>query len=81
MAPAPLHGTELIDCAKANGKKGLEVAAQRCGYGNNLEAFEHELRKACDSIGVEIQGFNDLIAVQREGKQGVEIAPESPTQL
>ena len=78
---APLRGTDLIDCAKANATKGIEVAAQRCGYGKDLATFEHELKKAGDYIGVEIHSFNDLITSQPQQEPGIEIAPESPTQL
>lgn len=31
-----LYGTDLIDCTKANGEKGIEVVAQRCGYDQDL---------------------------------------------
>lgn len=80
---APLHGSELIDCARANASKGIEVASQRCGYGDDLSTFERELKKACDSIGVEIENFQDLAEDRTESKkeQGVEIAPDTPTQL
>ena len=30
-ASAPLHGTELVDCAQANANQGIEVAANLCG--------------------------------------------------
>jgi hypothetical protein len=79
---APLHGIELIDCAKANRKEGIAIAAQRSGYGDDLVAFEQELRKACEAIGVEIS-FHDLddtpSAMVKE--PGLEIAPETPNQL
>lgn len=79
---APLQGTDLIDCARANATKGIEVAAQRCGYGEDLPTFEHELSKAGDYIGVEIHSFDDLITDQtNRGESGVEIAPDTPTQL
>lgn len=81
-SPAPLYGTDLIDCARANGPKGIEVAAQRCGYGDDFATFERELSKAGDMIGVEIQGFHDLVTDQRKQQEpGIEIAPDSPTQL
>jgi hypothetical protein len=35
-----LQGSELIDCAIANGSQGISVAAERCGYGDNLKGFE-----------------------------------------
>lgn len=78
---APLQGTDLIDCAKANATKGIEVAAQRCGYGEDLATFEHELKQAGNYIGVEIHSFNDLIASQSEQEPGIEVSPDSPTQL
>lgn len=83
MATAPLYGTDLIDCAEANATKGIEVAAQRCGYGEDLANFERELRKAGNHIGIEIHSFNDLIKNQPKSEQepGIEVAPESPTQL
>jgi hypothetical protein len=56
----PLQGLELIDCAKANGHEDIASAAERCGYSNDLEAFEQALRRAGEAIGVEIQNFNDL---------------------
>jgi hypothetical protein len=68
LATEPLHGTELIDCAKANGITGIEAAAQNCGYGEDLTAFETQLIKACAEIGIKIQAFSDLVAMQQEGK-------------
>ena len=82
MSSERLYGTDLIDCARANGKKGIEVAAERCGYSNDLETFEHELRKACNHIGVELQSFDDLVKTPQDRReQGIEIAPESTTQF
>jgi hypothetical protein len=37
-------GTDLIDCAKANASKGVETAAKRCGYGQDVSTFEQELK-------------------------------------
>ncbi|MBE9167517.1 hypothetical protein IQ238_08290 [Pleurocapsales cyanobacterium LEGE 06147] len=80
---APLHGSELIDCARANANKGIEVASQRCGYGDDISTFESELKKACASIGVEIESFKDLTedGAYSNKEQGVEIAPDTPNQL
>lgn len=39
---APLHDNELIDCAKANAKKTIEVVSERCGYGKDIDRFERE---------------------------------------
>lgn len=79
----PLQGTELIDCAKANAKKEIEVVSERCGYGEDIAQFEEELKKACDSIGIEINDFEDLKTDEsdRDKEPKIEIAPETPTQF
>lgn len=78
----PLRGTDLIDCARANFTKGIEVTAQRCGYGQDLAAFEQALKQAGDHIGVEIHHFEDLTTDQQSSEvQGVEVGPDTPTQL
>ena len=78
-----LQGSELIDCAKANGSKGIEVASQRCGYGEDLDTFERELRKAGEHIGIKIEGFQDLITERRDDERvkGEVISPDSQSQL
>jgi hypothetical protein len=63
----PLQGIELIDCAKANVHEGAAIAAERCGYGNDLEMFEQQLEKAGKAIGVDIQSFNDLNISPNDG--------------
>jgi pyruvate-formate lyase-activating enzyme len=82
-ASTPLQGFELIDCARANGSKGIEVAAQRCGYGTDLDRFEQELKRAGDAIAVDIQSFDDLVSNSQDNSpdRGVEIGPDSQTQL
>lgn len=62
-SPVPLHGTELIDCAQANAKQGIDVAANLCGYSNDIATFERELQAATEHIGVKINGFQDLIKI------------------
>jgi len=57
----PLQGIELIDCAKANAKQGIETAAAQSGYGQDVSTFQQELKKACEGIGVEINELSDLI--------------------
>lgn len=81
--PTPLHDTELLDCAVANHRAGIAVAAQNCGYGNDLKRFQSELRKAGDAIGVNIQQFTDLANLSRRDRKqtGIEIAPETPDQF
>lgn len=78
---SPLKGTDLIDCAKANATQGIEVAAERCGYGSDLATFEKELQKAGDYIGIELHSFGDLLPNRSSQEPGVIIAPDSPTDL
>jgi hypothetical protein len=82
-APSPLTGTDLIDCARANAKQGITVAAQLSGYGQDLDRFVDQLRQACEEIGVQYHDFQDLLAStpQRGQEAGIEIAPESLNQL
>jgi hypothetical protein len=69
-----LQGLELIDCARANGNESIAIAAERCGYAQNIAIFEQELRKAGEAIGVEIQDFDDL-------KTNATDAPTLPSQI
>ncbi|MGR3277409.1 hypothetical protein ACSYAD_20120 [Acaryochloris marina NIES-2412] len=82
-ASSPLTGIELINCAKANAKKGAKLAAQRCGYPEKTEEFIAAVQDACQSIGVEIDELRDLIVDQQKVMvlPGIEIAPESPSSL
>lgn len=78
---APLRGTDLIDCARANAKKGIEVTAQRCGYGSDLATFERELQQAGKHIGVEIHGFDDLTHPGKAKQAGEAVGPDSLSEL
>jgi hypothetical protein len=82
-SPETLYGTDLIDCAKANSNQGIEVAAERCGYGNDLATFERELKKAGEHIGVEINSFGDLGAPTPFSQKdlGIVVAPDDPDDL
>lgn len=82
-ASSPLTGIELINCAKANAKKGTGFAAQQCGYQERTEEFIDAVQGACQSIGVDIDELRDLIVDQQKVKvsPGIEIAPETPTSL
>jgi hypothetical protein len=82
-APKILQRIELIDCAKANAKQGIEIAAQQCGYGNDLDLFRENLIKACQEIGVDIEQLSDLITDQQlaQERRKIEISPESSTEL
>ena len=78
----PLHGTELIDCAQANAKQGISVAAQQCGYSNDIDTFQHELTVALAQMGIKNKDFDDLLkTVALAPKLGVEIAPDTATEL
>jgi hypothetical protein len=79
---APLVGSELIDCARANSERGIEIAAIRCGYGEDIAAFERQLQKAGEHIGVKIHSFHDLNDTPNDLKEPeIVIAPESATQF
>ncbi|MFW6358219.1 MAG: hypothetical protein ACOC0N_03250 [Chroococcales cyanobacterium] len=82
-ADKPLSGTTLVDCAKANAKQGLEVAAKNCGYGNNIRAFQQELKQSCDRMGIEITELSDLITERevRIHEDGIDVAPETGSRL
>ena len=79
----PLTGIELIDCAKANAQQGIATAAELCGYGSDLNAFDRELKLACQNIGVDVKELSDLITTQQMMKQGmgIEVAPDTPSEL
>ncbi|NJL87565.1 MAG: hypothetical protein HC886_18805 [Leptolyngbyaceae cyanobacterium SM1_1_3] len=79
----PLDGVILIDCAKANAKQGLAVAAKQCGFGDDTERFMQVLKQACEDMGIELNQIEDLITEQQRVKQqgGFEVAPETPADL
>ncbi|MCU0570987.1 MAG: hypothetical protein MUF49_31020 [Oculatellaceae cyanobacterium Prado106] len=77
----PLQGTDLIDCARANSMEGITAAAERCGYGHDLNAFERQLEQACQAIGVDIHSFRDLLVTNTGDRTGVEFAPDSTIQI
>jgi hypothetical protein len=82
-ASEPLTGIELVDCAKANAGQGVTVAADLCGYGQNIPRFQQALQQACQQIGVEISSLSDLITDQQTVLQtgGIEVAPDTPNDL
>lgn len=79
----PLTGIELISCAKASATAGASTAANNCGYGENVDQFRTELKAACASMGVDIDGLADLLTEQQQIMQegGIEIAPETAEDL
>lgn len=79
-----LQGIELINCAKANAKQGVAVAAEQSGYGQNVGLFIENLHKACQQIGVNIDELDDLITDQQIAKKDrnmTEISPETTSKL
>jgi hypothetical protein len=79
---SPLTGVVLVDCAKANAEQDVETAAQRCGYGEDVTAFETALRSACEDMDIDIKSFADL-SVDRQLKRarGIEVAPDTQGNL
>lgn len=82
-SPTPLQGIELIDCAKANAKQGINTATELSGYGQDINTFQRELKHACKSIGVEIDELSDLITNQQTILEdgGIEVVPDTPSEL
>lgn len=79
-----LQGIELIDCAKANAKQGVGVAAALSGYEQNVDLFIENLQEACQQIGVNISELEDLITdqqVAKENRQVIEISPDTVDEL
>ncbi len=80
----PLKGTELVDCAKANAKQGIETAAYQCGYGEDLNTFARELRKACEEMNLQVKELSELITDQDMILQlgtGEIVAPDTASEL
>lgn len=81
----PLKGIELIDCARANAKHGLEETAKLAGYGEDVGDFKQELQQACHDIGVEIKELSELIPPEQvmgyKAQRGIEVAPDSISDL
>lgn len=79
-----LQGIELINCAKANAKQGLPLAAEKAGYQKDVDLFTKNLQLACQQIGVNIDELGDLITDQQIAKENrtvLEISPDSTTEL
>lgn len=80
----PLQGTELVDCARANAKQGIETAAYQCGYGKDLNTFARELSKACEEMNLQVKELNELITDQDmilNLGTGEIIAPDTASEL
>jgi 5,10-methylene-tetrahydrofolate dehydrogenase/methenyl tetrahydrofolate cyclohydrolase len=79
-----LQGIELIDCAKANAKQGVKVAAALSGYENNEDLFIENLQAACQKIGVNVSELEDLITDQqlaKENRRVIEVSPDTVADL
>lgn len=79
-AQIPLHGSELVDCARANAKLGVEKAAYYCGYDNQLDEFRRELKNACHQMGLDIETIGELFFTE-SNLEVREIAPKSLGQI
>lgn len=78
----PLEGVVLVDCAKANAKYGIGTAAEQCGYGNDVAAFETALKEACHAMGISLEEFADLADdSESQRPSGIEVAPDTTADL
>ncbi len=83
-SPTPLQGTELVDCARANAKQGIETAALQCGYGEDLNTFARELKQACEQMNLQVKELSELITDQEMLLQlgtGEIVAPDTASEL
>ncbi len=83
-SPTRLQGTELVDCARANAKQGIETAAHQCGYGEDLNTFAQELKQACEQMNLQVKELSELITDQEMLLQlgsGEVVAPDTPSEL
>ena len=82
-ASQPLKGLELVDCARANAKQGIETAANLCGYGTDLNTFKQSLQQACSEMNVQFHELSDLITDQQQmlSLGGEIVAPDTEGQL
>ena len=83
-SPTRLQGTELVDCARANAKQGIETAAHQCGYGEELNTFAQELKQACEQMNLQVKELSELITAQEmllELGSGEVVAPDTPSEL
>jgi len=83
-SPTPLQGTDLVDCARANAKQGIEAAAYQCGYGDDLNTFANALKQACEQMNLQAKELTELITDQDtllELGTGEVVAPDTPSEL
>ncbi|WP_009633548.1 hypothetical protein [Synechocystis sp. PCC 7509] len=80
----PLQGTELVDCARANAKQGIAIAALQCGYGDDLNTFSAHLKAACEQMNLQVKELSELITDQDIILQigtGEVVAPDTASEL
>ncbi len=80
----PLQGTELVDCARANAKQGIETAASLCGYGEDVNTFATALRQACEEMNLQVRELSELISDQEmilQMGKGEVVAPDTASEL
>ena len=80
----PLQGTELVDCARANAKQGIETAARQCGYGGDINMFAQALKQACEEMNLQVKELSELITDQEMILQigrGEIVAPDTASEL
>lgn len=83
-SPTPLQGTDLVDCARANAKQGIETAARQCGYGEDVNTFARELKQACEQMNLQVKELSQLITDQEMLLQiggGEVVAPDTSSEL
>lgn len=83
-SPTPLQGTELVDCARANAKQGIETAAHQCGYGEDVNTFAKSLKQACAQMNLQVKELSELITDQEMILQlgsGEVVAPDTASEL
>ncbi|WP_250122450.1 hypothetical protein [Chroococcidiopsis sp. CCMEE 29] len=83
-SPKPLQGTELVDCARANAKQGIETAAHQCGYGQDVNTFAQTLKQACEQMNLQVKELSELITDQEMLLQlgsGEVVAPDTASEL
>ena len=80
----PLQGTELVDCARANAKQGIETAALQCGYGEDINTFAQALKQACEQMNLQVKELSELITDQEmilQMGKGEVVAPDTASEL
>ena len=80
-SPKLLQGIELLDCAQANAKSGLSIAAHQCGYGDDIEAFSKNLQKAAREKGIHISNLKDLILEIPQIEREKVFSPDTPGRI